>query len=295
MEKITYTEKEIEALNYYTSRKSTEVFENNRRYEHINGFLKYLSHDKHRDKTLPNHYKDIAAIKKQLNDIVNLYSLACKYGFTHRAPRVVYRGDYSASDIRIDSYEYMDMPIWDTNAFLSCSRVRAEAASFSGGDGPVIEISLPKIDNEQNNIPFIDVNDLLGTDQFYGDEREILFPPFLKTIVMNTSLNSYEINMTPMCSLPTEDVKIDDDFLTEYLLLSNKVLETHDYDGLDSQKLDLFRLKMKNYLKDILSKIKFITDRLIKGFISNEDYETYIDNITSFIKIDDIKETKKLI
>ncbi len=50
--KYEYTTEEIEALEYYSSRKSRKLFEQDLNYSSVNTFLRYISNDGLRNNTI---------------------------------------------------------------------------------------------------------------------------------------------------------------------------------------------------------------------------------------------------
>lgn len=271
--KYEYTDDEIEALEYYSSRKKQELAESFKvgyDYDTVNRFLRYVLGNGMRDNTIsgaiPIHIRDVESFKKLLKNIENLYSLACKYGATHTIPRTLYRGDNNAPRIMTESYESMIShdKMWTSDSFLSCSRSKAETQPFVSDGGGIIQIETDDKAIEQQNIPFIDVNDLLGPNQFYGDEKEILLTPFLDTKVGystygkpcdTSTYKEYNIELSSGIHLPDtyEEMQVEytDKDLAEFLELShqfNMLGEGKWKSGIPEQ-LNKLRMKLKSHLQ----------------------------------------------
>lgn len=152
------TKEEKESLEYYTSRKCNDILDS-KGYASVNGFLRTIISNKKPAVQVGFMY-DEQSFKDFLKHIENIFSVACKYGTNH----------------------------WMSDQFLSCSRSEGETRAFSKLEVMYLDINDYFI--SQHQIPFIDVNDILGSNQGFGDEKEILIPPFFDLVVKGKEVTS---------------------------------------------------------------------------------------------------------
>lgn len=119
-----------------------------------------------------------------LRDIDNLFSVACKYGFTHELPESIKRGDPFA--YRMDRKGTNN---WLSDKMLSCSTGDVSQFSYTTGrngritNSTIITFSFSEKDRRERKIPFINVNDILKEGDVFNGEKEIILPPFFETLV----------------------------------------------------------------------------------------------------------------
>ena len=195
MEIYGYTDQELEALEYYTSRKEREFLKTELDYKNVNAFLRFLSIKDLKECEEPldrmsTEIMGVEGVKEVMGSVEALYSLACKYGTTHTIPEVIYRGDDNASRM-LKNKQKIGNDVnysWETDSFLSCTKSEGEIQNFlHSGKGVAITIMPESKSRNERRMPFIDVNDLLGSNQDFGDEKEIIVMPFLSMEVISTS------------------------------------------------------------------------------------------------------------
>lgn len=208
---MIYEKKEIERLEFYTSRKSHRYLD----YEEINMLLKFISNPNDLCKRI---YMDYTKIKEILDSIEKLYSLCCKYGKEHNIPNIIYRQEHHFSNI----IEHININSnrWRAESFLSFTKSLDEVGRFRFNENArLITASINDNDIQTNKIPFIDVTDILGQDKYQRDEQEILIPPFtlieMSHLDLNMKLLSEDyINLQKYDSESYEDVL--EKFITLY-------------------------------------------------------------------------------
>lgn len=258
------TEEEKEALEFYTSRKVCGFF-NLKGYECVNKFLRKIT--KGEPDLIVLFMKNYEEFKDYLSHIEKLFSISFKYGFTHKLPPIIYRGQNGASKLNYESKEdnYGNY-FWMADQFFSCSRSEAETRTFSNLETMYIKIKDNYI--EKQIIPFIDVNNILGSSQFYGDEKEILIPPFMRLIYYGDKLTGnrvyYYLELTPFIvpqSFEDDLDELTDDDIKRYYDLSKQYSKTDDKEIYEELK-GLAR-KIKNVLHQKLShmQLQFWNDR----------------------------------
>ena len=275
---VEFEDKEIEILEYYTSRKSHKYLD----YEEINKFLRYLFDSK--DDGIGVYFNS-AKVIGMIEGIKNLYSLSCKYGLSHDIPPKIYRQDYHYRNIL--SHKDIKSNIWIAESFLSFSKKLEETEQFKAAEHSKLVIATVEDANMQpRRIPFIDVTDILGKDEYYDrDEMEILIPPFTITEFSSHSVGEndeyYKIRILPQNYIGTiEDKTIClDDTVKNFIELSQQ----YDHTISSKTKLNEARRKLKKTLAKELARIKLkimiespqIIDnsKTIVSPPKNEDYE----------------------
>lgn len=235
---MKYEKKEIESLEFYTSRKSHRCFD----YEEINEFLRFLLNPNDFYKWV---YIDYTKIKEILNSVEKLYCLCCKYGKHHDIPRIIYRQEHHYNDIIKHTDKNLNR--WSSESFLSFTKTLSEIDRFKFDENAkVITASVNNSDIKNRKIPFIDVTDILGEDKYLKDEQEILIPPF--TLM--------EISYLNMKVLSDSYIKLQNDSLEEYEeLLEKFILYFKDY-GNNLEQLNYSRKKLGELFSKKLLKEK---------------------------------------
>lgn len=207
---MLYEKKEIESLEFYTSRKSHRYLD----YEEINLFLKFLSNPNELSKCI---YMDYTKIREILNSVERLYSLCCKYGKEHKIPNVIYRQEHHFYNI----VEHIDVnsSYWRSESFLSFTKSLDEVDRFKFNENAKLLTTIIDDNVSQlNKIPFIDVTDILGRDEYLKDEQEILIPHF--TLIELSNLDcSMKILPEDYIDLQKEDLGSYEDDLEKFILI----------------------------------------------------------------------------
>ncbi len=123
-------------------------------------------------------------ISELLQVYCNLYSVMCKYTYgTVRRDYYLYRKD------RMLSFEYLKRGV--TNSFISASFDERIDKSFCKKEGILLlEIEAPGC------VEHLNVNEVLGEDSKYPEEKEILFAPFLYLDLDKIKLKEEEKQLT---------------------------------------------------------------------------------------------------
>lgn len=207
---MLYDKKEIESLEFYTSRKSHRYLD----YEEINLFLKFILNPNDLFKRI---YIDYTKIREILNSIERLYSLCCKYGKEHKIPNIIYRQEHHFDNI----VEHMDINscYWKTESFLSFTKSLDEVERFRFNENAKLLIATTNDDTIQSKkIPFIDVTDILGEDEYLKDEQEILIPPFTLIELSNLDYNM-KILSADYVNLQKEDLESYEEYLEKFIFI----------------------------------------------------------------------------
>lgn len=142
---------------------------------------------------LPSWINDKEDLQNFLSDIETLYEIACKYGSTHDFPvETLYRED---THYRI--MQNWGNGKWITNSFKSFSFSKEIADTFKSegiSRELVIDGVARKVDSSRR-IPFINVNDLIGTEHEMADEKEIIIPP-CQELVMGCEIKDTDDSVT---------------------------------------------------------------------------------------------------
>ena len=252
------TEEEKLSLEYYTSRKNDQSF-GNKDYSAVNKFLRQITNNS-KPATITAFMSSPEDLKDVLKNIENLFSVACKYGATHDLPPRIFRGYDGASKVITDSKkDNYRVSRWEADQFLSCSRSEGETRAFSNLEVMCMDIDDTHIYNHE--IPFIDVNQVIGSDQMF-DEAEILLPPFLDLVVKGQEKTKskvyYDLEIEPFFAKQTmeeEMTELTDDDLSKYYELSQDYYRNSN----QSVKEELLNLqwKIKSYLHSTLSQMQF--------------------------------------
>lgn len=211
---VEYTEKELSFLRQYTCRTTDDDYVygqrgwnetykkfgiNANRYSVINAFL-YSG-----GRTLPYDVNNGEDLRELLDVIESLYSLACKYGSTHRIPKTLYREEGFTEDMVTAYAKNGSQPTeWVTDSFKSCSTNRAETDVFKTKNSHKLCIRTDELISGDRNIPFIDVERLLPS-HYFSDEKEIIIPPFISMLIYSMSKdssNDYEISLSNILKDP---------------------------------------------------------------------------------------------
>lgn len=286
MNVLDITEEELESLRYYTSRKRAGILDM-REYGPTNDFLRKINRGI--KSSLPSMFRSAEEFENYLEHIDNLLSLSCKYGATHEIPVILFRGYNGASRIKSESKmtRYGENS-WMSDQFLSCSRSEGETRTFSELETMVISTSDGYASMKQ--IPFIDVNNLLGSSQFYGDEKEILIPPFVEIMFRNMEFTRtktyYDLDLMPWIKrhddVSLESEQLTDEDIKRYYELSCEYFKNENK-GV-SEELDILTRKIKTFLhnrmmyhhyKYMVENIMELDDMFDKGTSTSEDVSSY--------------------
>lgn len=186
---ISYTKSELDSLSAYggrgrRERKNTSLSEylgliNN---NEINNFLLYLTNKNITVQPVEIEGLTLDDYRIMLRDIDNLFSVACKYGFTHELPESIKRGDPYAGRMLSNGTNN-----WLSDKMLSCSTGDVSQFSYTTGrngritDSTIITFSFSEKDRRERKIPFIKINDILKEGDVFNGEKEIILPPFFET------------------------------------------------------------------------------------------------------------------
>ncbi len=187
---VEYTQRELDVLREFSGRETIGPSSNNT----LKAFLN-IKDAGHKDintylatGVIPSSISAVNDLQTFLSKVETLYNIACKYGASHDFPRnPLHREEEFYQDI-VGHYDYRhDSPVqreYVSEAFKSFSKSRSESTAFSKGEFGSHQLVIHDSDNlEARKIPFIDVNDLLGTDHVFSDETEVLLPPYQKFLV----------------------------------------------------------------------------------------------------------------
>lgn len=140
-------------------------------YEVLNTLLFYgITNEKSR--VIENRFLNVKILKympEVLRVYEELYSAMCKYTFFYEQRNSI----YSYRKDRMNSWDYLKEG--STYSFLSTSlNTKPTSNIFTKKEGILLlEIAC------HGRIEHLDVNEVLGEDNFYAEEKEVLFPPFL--------------------------------------------------------------------------------------------------------------------
>lgn len=237
---MVYAKSEIESLEFYTSRKSHRYLD----YEEVNIFLKFLLNPNDLSDRI---YIDYTKIIEILNSVEKLYSLCCKYGKIHKIPNIIYRQEHHFDNI----IEHMDINsnYWKSESFLSFTKSMEEVDRFKFNENArLITAIIDDNVRQLHKIPFIDVTDILGEDEYLKDEQEILIPPL--TLV---ELSYLDCNMKFLsedyANLQQGDLELYEEVLDKFILIYKNC-------KFDLQQLNDTRKKLNNLFSKKLIKEK---------------------------------------
>lgn len=236
---MLYDKKEIESLEFYTSRKSHRYLD----YEEINLFLKFISNPNELSKRI---YMDYTKIREILNSVERLYSLCCKYGKEHKIPNIIYRQEHHFDNI----VEHIDVNLsyWKSESFLSFTKSLDEVDRFKFNENAKLLTAIIDDNASQlQKIPFIDVTDILGRDEYLKDEQEILIPPF--TLIELSNLDcSMKILPEDYMDLQKEDLESYEEDLEKFIFIYKDC--TCDLKRLNDSRKKLNKSFSKKLLKE---------------------------------------------
>lgn len=256
---IELTKEEKESLEYYTSRKCNDILDS-KGYANVNGFLRTIISNKKPAVQVGFMY-DEQSFKDFLKHIENIFSVACKYGTNHELPPRIFRGYDGANKVITQSkQDKYGTNHWMSDQFLSCSRSEGETRAFSKLEVMYLDINDYFI--SQHQIPFIDVNDILGSDQGFGDEKEILIPPFFDLVVKGKEVTPdkvyYDLEIEPFISKQTveeEMYELSDADIKKYFELTQEYYKNNNKSV--EQELLKYQSKIKTHLHNRMSDLQF--------------------------------------
>lgn len=227
--KYKYENYEIESLENYLENKDYQIFIQNISKGQIEP-LKSIT-----------KYEDF---KKMFNDIQNILTLSCKYGANYTLPSKLYIRNQKMSIRRYESYlnepeDYHFM--FDTFNELTEEKIKYDDVFF------YVEDSF----RETNEIPFIEVYNLLG----YNQDTYIV-PPFID-IIYGRINTSFEIlpQVAPNTTYDDTLIKITEDDLEKYFKIINS-------DNINNNTMNELCYKIENHLHNYLENehYKYITE-----------------------------------
>lgn len=254
------TEEEINSLQIYTSRRqSLDDLVGCKDYEQVNRFLRHII-ENHNPSKLPCLLKDVNKFKDFLKHIENIFSAACKYGKNHELPPTIFRAQDSGSNIISNGKRNAEGDTyWEADQFLSCSKSEGEARNFASLAILYLDIDDAYIDSHQ--IPFIDVDKVLGEDQMYS-ESEIILPPFLDIKVKGKETTRqcvyYDLEVEPFFAKQTlreELYELTDEDIEKYIELANDYYHNENY-GNKKEVLE-YQWRIKTYLHSRLKDLHY--------------------------------------
>lgn len=278
-----YTEQELDVLREYCGRDTKNSIQSLKSFLGIGGDNKaintYLSIGQ-----IPYYIDTREELRSFLDDIETLYGIACKYGASHDFPSIpLYREEKYYNDI-VGSWHWVDGKAparqWVTSSFKSFSMSRGESEQFNNGDEfethkLVIDGKSKTSSQDNRKIPFINVNELLGSggsyDYWQSDEKEIIIPPYLELDIdpetsvfpkgpknFRNSINDFHFTVTPNTRNPRTVKRQKSD---------GKTPETYDPEkhGLTDAEMDLFLelLKKRDRSPKEQEALSKLNDRLI--------------------------------
>lgn len=236
---MVYDKSEIESLEFYTSRKSHRYLD----YEEVNIFLKFLLNPNDLSDRI---YIDYTKIIEILNSVERLYNLCCKYGKTHKIPNIIYRQEHHFNNI----IEHMSINsnYWKAESFLSFTKSIEEVDRFKfNEDAKLLTAIIDDNASQSQKIPFIDITDILGRDEYLKDEQEILIPPF--TLIELSNLDcSMKILPEDYMDLQKEDLESYQEDLEKFIFIYKDC--TCDLKRLNDSRKKLNKSFSKKLLKE---------------------------------------------
>lgn len=271
---ITYTKSELDSLSAYSGRgrkekKTTslaeylELIDNNE----INNLFIYLTNKNATVQPVEIEGFTLDEYRIMLRDIENLFSIACKYGFTHELPESVRRGDPFA--YRMLSNGTND---WLSDKMLSCSTGDVSQFSYTTGrdgnvtDSTIITFSFNEKDRRERRIPFIKTNDILKGGDIFDGEKEIILPPFFETRITDQKTivpgprrhdifrNFYSVDFSSRMNKPEKEIEtLSDEELQSCIDAINAVTPktlTKDFETSKERKnLEHAKSILRNYIQ----------------------------------------------
>lgn len=300
---VEYTDKELSFLRQYTCRKLEDVDYNygqrgwgktNKKfnvnpnsYNVINSFLGTNGLE------LPYDVLNGDQLKEFLEGVETLFTVACKYGKTHEIPEKLYREDGYMDDILNAKQQGYSVPLWYGESFKSFSKNDYEIETFRRENSQKI-IMNSGITRYLKTIPFIDVNQILGTSHIFSDEKEIILPPFFIAHIDKTPLDKsddekrgyFELSASDEMYCPEKREEISDSELCSIVKLFHKkdkspeeLAEQEELCGkmlnsLNYRFKDIYMTYMKDNLIDYevetISIIDVVKDSILKGVTETE-------------------------
>ena len=226
-------------MEFYTSRKSHRYLD----YEEANIFLKFLLNPNDLSYRI---YIDYTKIIEILNSVERLYNLYCKYGKTHKIPNIIYRQEHHFNNI----IEHMGINsnYWKAESFLSFTKSIEEVDRFKfNEDAKLLTAIIDDNASQSQKIPFIDVTDILGRDEYLKDEQEILILPF--TLIELSNLDcSVKISPEDYMDLQKEDLESYQEDLEKFIFIYKDC--TCDLKRLNDSRKKLNKSFSKKLLKE---------------------------------------------
>lgn len=297
-----YSDKELSILRQYTNRTTEDDYKYGQRgYVNINTFFNInINSSSEINKFLETegrYFPEIYSGKdlKVLFDVIEtLFRVACKYGSTHSIPRCLYREENNATEMaeafRDNNNRTRE---WAANSFKSCSTSRSETDVFVHAKSYKLSIETNSYIKVYDRISFIGVNNILGSNQFFGDEKEIILPPFIVMMFRNIPLEDqkkdYELSLTKSFKDPrrvnrgeewTEELapfnpdldEVSDEDLNQMANLGNNEKRTPE----ETAKFDRIRERAMSY---IMARCKSIQAEYLKDPLQ-ELYDSFnIDDV----------------